>query len=296
MTTIGFIGLGHMGKPMALNLSKAGYLVKGFDISSHALDAFSSEGGTTVTCAQAAVDKADIVISMLPSGPHVEALYCTKTQLLDVIQPQTLIIDASTIDAVTTKKIARCAYEKNMAFIDAPVSGGVLGAIEGRLTFIVGGTEEHFERARPIFKCMGQRCFLAGPSGCGQLAKLCNNMLLAIMMSGTAETLALGAANGLNINTLSEIMANSSGKNWVLDVYNPVPGVMSHAPASCDYEGGFTTHLMIKDLDLALENAQQCSASIPMGALARTLFNRHAQKENNKNLDFSSIYKSFLSS
>lgn len=292
MKKIGFIGLGNMGGPMAVNLVKAGYTVKGFDLSHTALEAFSTQGGSVAQSVDEVIQGADIIISMLPAGVHVESLYCTKDKLLDKIDPATLVIDTSTIDAATAKKVAAVAQEKGIAFIDAPVSGGVAGAANGTLTFIVGGSEQQLEKARPILEVMGSNIFLAGPVGSGQVAKACNNMLLAILMSGTAEALALGKANGLDVTVLSDIMKNSSGKNWALELYNPVPGVMENVPASKGYQGGFMTKLMLKDLGLALDNANINQASVPMGALARNLFSVHASG-GNQDLDFSSIFQLF---
>lgn len=292
MNTIGFIGLGNMGGPMAANLVKAGYKVTGFDLSHQALEVFSSHGGIAVQKVEEVVDQADVVISMLPAGQHVESLYCTDSKLLERISTRTVVIDASTIDAGTAKKVAGVAKEKGITFIDAPVSGGVAGAAAGTLTFIVGGHEADLQQVRPVLDVMGSNIFLAGPVGSGQIAKACNNMLLAILMSGTAEALALGAANGLDVKVLSDIMAKSSGRNWVLEVYNPVPGVMENTPASRGYEGGFMTKLMLKDLGLALDNANDNKASVPMGSLARNLFNLHAS-QGAEDIDFSSIYRIF---
>ena len=292
MNRVGFIGLGNMGGPMAANLVKAGYLVKGFDLSDQALETFSRQGGIAVRRAEEAIDNVDVVISMLPAGRHVKSLYCSDNKLLDLINSDTLVIDSSTIDAATAKEVAGIAEGKGIAFIDAPVSGGVPNAITGMLTFMVGGDHVAVEKARPFLEVMGSKICLAGPVGSGQIAKACNNMLLGILMAGTAETLALGVANGLDVKVLSDIMVNSSGKNWALELYNPVPGIMENSPASREYSGGFMTKLMLKDLGLALNNANDKKASVPMGALARNLFNLHAAN-GNEDLDFSSIYKLF---
>jgi len=294
MLTVGFIGLGNMGGPMAENLVKAGFPVKGYDLSHKALDLFSAQGGTVVQRVEEVVVGADIVISMLPASQHVESLYCMGDKLLDIIKPPTLVIDASTIDATTAKKVEKVAHDRGIDFIDAPVSGGVAGAINGTLTFIVGGSEENLHTAKPVLEVMGSNIFLAGPVGSGQIAKACNNMLLAILMSGTAEALALGVANGLDVNVLSNIMSKSSGKNWALELYNPVPGVMENVPASRNYEGGFMTKLMLKDLGLALDAAKDKNASIPMGSLARNIYSLHASS-GKEELDFSSIYQLFNS-
>ena len=293
MEIIGFIGLGNMGAPMAANLVKAGYMVKGFDLSEKALELFSSQGGTPADTLSDAVANADFVISMLPAGRHVEALYCSEEHLLDIINKKTLVIDTSTIDAETARKVAEHAAEKGIAFMDAPVSGGVTGAVNGTVTFIAGGNKKQLEQARPVLESMGSHIFLAGSVGSGQLAKACNNMLLGILMAGTSEALALGAASGLDVRVLSEIMLKSSGRNWALELYNPVPDVMDNSPASRGYQGGFMNKLMIKDLGLAMTVAEEKGANVPLGSLTRNLYKLHAEK-GNEHMDFSSIYQLFL--
>ncbi len=294
MKTIGFIGLGNMGGPMAANLLKAGFKVKGFDLAPSMLEKFSSAGGIPVQHIEEAARNVDTVITMLPTGRHVESVYCSSNDLLNIIDDHTVVIDTSTIDADTTKRIADCAHKKGISFLDAPVSGGVSGAIDGTLTFIVGGDKSTLEKARPLFDAMGTKIFHAGAVGSGQISKACNNMLLAILMAGTAEALALGKANGLDVSVLSEIMKNSSGNNWALQLYNPAPGVMQNAPSSNSYQGGFAIKLMLKDLDLALSNAKDNQAIVPMGSLARNLFSIH-RNNSNEDLDFSSIYQLFQS-
>ena len=293
MGIVGFIGLGNMGAPMAVNLVRAGYTVKGFDLSEKALELFSLQGGTPAVTLSDAVASADFVISMLPAGRHVEALYCSEDHLLDIIDKKTLVIDTSTIDAETARKVAAVAAEKGIAFMDAPVSGGVAGAVNGTVTFIAGGSEKQLAQARPVLESMGSHIFLAGSVGSGQLAKACNNMLLGILMAGTSEALALGAASGLDVKVLSEIMLKSSGKNWALELYNPVPDVMDNAPASRGYQGGFMNKLMIKDLGLAMTVAEEKGANVPLGSLTRNLYKLHAEK-GNEHMDFSSIYQLFL--
>ena len=202
----------------------------------------------------------------------------------------TLVIDSSTIAPETARAVAEEAVARKIPFLDAPVSGGVGGAKAGTLTFICGGAEETFNKAKPILEAMGKNIFLAGEHGAGQVAKICNNMLLAILMAGTSEALALGVKNGLDPAVLSEVMKQSSGGNWALNVYNPWPGVMEAAPASRGYEGGFLVNLMNKDLGLAFDNAVKNHAAIPMGSLARNLFELHAG-QGNGTLDFSSIQR-----
>lgn len=292
MATIGFIGLGNMGGPMAVNLVKAGHNVTVFDLFPDAMARVVEAGARAAASAKEAVTGAEIVISMLPAGKHVESLFVSGDGLFDVISKGALVIDSSTIDADTAKKVAAVAESKGLQFIDAPVSGGVAGAAAGTLTFIVGGSDEAFAHALPVLQAMGKNIFHAGSVGAGQVAKVCNNMMLGILMAGTAEALNLGIKNGLDPKVLSDIMVNSSGRNWALELYNPVPGVMENAPASREYQGGFMVDLMVKDLGLAQEVSLGSQSATPMGALARNLFNLHA-KQGNGRLDFSSIYQFF---
>ena len=290
---IAFIGLGHMGGPMALNLHKAGHSVTGFDLSKEACTALAAEGLKLADSAAAAVQGAEVVISMLPASPHVEALFLgngDQPGLLSHIVKGTLLIDSSTIAAATSQKVAKAAEAAGIDCIDAPVSGGTGGAIAGTLTFIVGGSNEALERARPVLEKMGANIFHAGAAGAGQTAKICNNMLLGILMAGTSEAIALGVANGLDPKVLSEIMRRSSGGNWALEKYNPCPGVMDNVPSSKGYAGGFGTDLMLKDLGLAQENAMSVKASTPLGGLARNLYAAHSLAGNGA-LDFSSILR-----
>jgi 3-hydroxyisobutyrate dehydrogenase len=291
---IAFIGLGHMGGPMALNLRKAGFAVKAFDLSDEACKKYAAEGLAIAASAAESVTDADVVISMLPASAHVEGLFLGsgggKPGLLDSIRAGTLVIDSSTIAAATSRKVADAAAAKGIAMIDAPVSGGTGGAIAGTLTFMVGGEADDLERARPVLEKMGANIFHAGGVGAGQTAKICNNMLLGILMIGTSEALALGVANGLDPKVLSEIMRRSSGGNWALEKYNPMPGVMETAPASKNYAGGFGTDLMLKDLGLAQENATAVRAATPLGGLARSLYAAHSLAGHGA-LDFSSVLK-----
>jgi 3-hydroxyisobutyrate dehydrogenase len=258
---IAFIGLGNMGGPMAINLHKAGHSVKAFDLSQDALAKVKAEGLQVAASAQDAVQGAEAVITMLPASQHVEGLFLGNGNLLASIAKGTLVIDSSTIAAATSQKVAKAAEAAGIDFIDAPVSGGTGGAIAGTLTFMVGGSAAQLERARPLLEKMGANIFHAGSVGAGQTAKICNNMLLGILMVGTSEAIALGVANGLDPKVLSEIMRRSSGGNWALEKYNPFPGVHENAPASKGYAGGFGTDLMLKDLGLAQENAMATKAS-----------------------------------
>ncbi len=291
---IAFIGLGHMGGPMAVNLQKAGHSVAAFDLSKPACEKFAAAGLSIAASAEAAVQDAEIVISMLPASRHVQALYLGATGeggLLAHIAPGTLVIDSSTIAAAASQQVARAAEAAGIEFIDAPVSGGTGGAIAGTLTFMVGASAAQLERARSVLEKMGSNIFHAGTVGAGQTAKICNNMLLGILMIGTSEAIALGVANGLDPQVLSEIMRRSSGGNWALEKYNPWPGVQENAPSSKAYAGGFGTDLMLKDLGLAQENAGAVQASTPLGGLARSLYAMHSMAGHG-GLDFSSIVQS----
>lgn len=290
MSRIAFIGLGNMGAPMALNLVKAGFSLTVFDLVPAAVKSLTDAGAQGADSAHQAVKGVDVVISMLPASRHVEGLYLGENGLLNALQPDTLIIDCSTIAPESARTVAQAAHEKGMRMIDAPVSGGTGGAVAGTLTFIVGGQGSHLEAARPLLEKMGKNIFHAGDAGAGQVAKICNNMLLGILMAGTAEALALGAANGLDVNVLSDIIAKSSGRNWATELYNPWPGVMQHAPASKGYAGGFGVDLMLKDLGLAAESALNAKASTPLGELARNLYSMHSA-QGHGGLDFSSILK-----
>ncbi|MGO3058462.1 MAG: 3-hydroxyisobutyrate dehydrogenase [Halomonas sp.] len=289
MAIVAFIGLGNMGGPMAANLVKAGYTVRAFDLSEAALEAAQSQGCEVASSAREASAEADFIISMLPAGKHVKALYVDgDVPLFDVVQQSALIIDCSTIDADTARNVADIGEKRGISFVDAPVSGGVGGAQAGTLTFIVGGSDAQFAKAKPVLDAMGKNIFHAGDHGAGQVAKACNNMLLSVLMAGTCEAINMGVKNGLDPAVLSEIMKQSSGGNWALNVYNPYPGVMENAPASKGYQGGFQVDLMIKDLGLAMDVSQQSAAPVPMGSAARALFTLHKADGNGK-LDFSSL-------
>lgn len=292
MSRIAFIGLGHMGSPMALNLVKAGHELVVFDLMPAAIKTLVDAGASAAPSAQAAVVNADAVISMLPASKHVEGLYLGEAGLLTHIAAGTLVLECSTIAPESARKVAEAAAKSGVRMIDAPVSGGTGGAIAGTLTFIVGGEAGDLEAARPYLEKMGKNIFHAGAAGAGQVAKICNNMLLGILMAGTSEALALGVASGLDPKILSDIIAKSSGRNWATELYNPWPGVMENAPASKDYAGGFGVDLMLKDLGLAAESALNARASVPLGELARNLYSMHSAQGNGA-LDFSSILNLF---
>lgn len=286
MATIAFIGVGNMGAPMANNLIKAGHQLRVYDLIPACMQAVPQ--AHAAASAREAIETAEILISMLPESRHVEGLYMHDQKLLDLISPNTLIIDCSTISPASSRKVAASASSRSLAMLDAPVSGGTNGATAGTLTFMVGGDEKDLKKAMPLLESMGKNIFHAGASGAGQVAKIANNMMLGIQMAGACEALALGVANGMDPAVLSNIMRVSSGGNWVLEKYNPWPGVMSGVPASNDYKGGFGVDLMLKDLGLAAGAAIDSKSMITLGETARNLFALHS-KNGSGQLDFSSL-------
>lgn len=292
MSRIAFIGLGNMGGPMAINLAKAGHQVRVFDLSTAAVAAVVAAGGVAAASAHDAVADAQVVISMLPASHHVESLYLGEGGLMAAIADGALVIDSSTIAPASAQKVAQAAAERGLQMIDAPVSGGTAGAQAGTLTFIVGGPADALERARPVLENMGRNIFHVGGNGAGQVAKLCNNMALGVIMAATGEAISLGVAHGLDAGVLSQMMAVSTGRSWATEVCNPWPGVLENAPASRGYSGGFGNDLMLKDLGLAVEAAVAKGASIPLGELARNLYSINSQ-QGNGGLDFSSVVKLF---
>jgi 3-hydroxyisobutyrate dehydrogenase len=290
MSRIAFIGLGNMGGPMAANLLKAGHTLHVFDLAAEAIAHAVSLGATAAQTASEAVQGAEVVISMLPASRHVEGLYLGEAGLLAHIPSGALVIDCSTIAPASAQKVARAADARGLTMIDAPVSGGTAGATAGTLTFIVGGEADALERARPVLANMGKNIFHVGASGAGQVAKLCNNMALGVIMAVTGEAIALGVAHGLDPGVLSQMMAVSTSRSWATEVCNPWPGVLANAPASRGYTGGFGNDLMLKDLGLAAEAAMGVGASIPLGELARNLYAMNS-RAGHGGLDFSSVVK-----
>lgn len=291
MTTVAFIGLGNMGGGMAANLAKKGFTVRAFDLMPEHLTQAEKDGCVAFKSAQEAVKQCDAVVSMLPNGSIVESVYIDKDKLFDAMPKNTLVLDCSTVAPQNSQRLAKVGRDKGMRVVDAPVSGGVAAAAAGTLAFMCGGTEADVDAARDILAAMGSNIFRAGDSGAGQVAKICNNMLLAIHMAGTAEALQLGVDNGLDPKVLSEIMLKSSGCNWSLEKYNPYPGVQENSAASRGYTGGFMVDLMLKDLGLAMQASLASASSIPMGAAARNLFSlhKHSGGEDKGKMDFSSI-------
>lgn len=293
MTTIAFIGLGHMGLPMARNLLKAGFNLQVFDLVQRAMDELAAEGAQAASSALEAVQGAQVVISMLPASRHVEGLYLGADGLLAALKPGTLVLECSTIAPEVARSVHAAAHERGIELLDAPVSGGTAGAAAGTLTFMIGGPATTLTKAQPFFQVMGKNIFHAGPEGAGQVAKVCNNQVLAVQMIATAEAMAMGVANGLEPAVLAEIMRQSSGGNWTLEKYNPWPGVMENAPASKGYSGGFMAELMAKDLGLAQQAAQNSGSSTPMGALALQLY-RLLLKQGKGKQDFSVVQQLFV--
>lgn len=292
MIKIAFFGLGNMGASMAKNLVKAKFDVTVFDLVESQVLLLAEAGAKASSSVAEAVKQADVVISMLPAGKHVESLYFGDDGIVNNIGADKLFIDCSTIESSTAASIGKRLDALGHRFVDAPVSGGVAGAAAGTLTFIVGGTEADFTHAKTILDAMGKNIFHAGNVGAGQVAKICNNMLLAILMAGTSEALQMGIDNGLDPKVMSEIMLQSSGRNWTLELYNPCPNVMENVPSSNEYNGGFMVDLMNKDLSLAMSTASNNQSVVPLGQLARSLFQLHGNAGNGK-LDFSSIFNSY---
>ena len=288
---IGFIGLGHMGNPMARNLLKHGHTLKVFDVVPNLVKKLTELGAESATSPALCSQGVDLVITMLPSSPHVRSVYTGKDSgILSGIPPGVLLIDSSTIDPHTARDVAMDARAHGNNMVDAPVSGGTGGAEAGTLTFMVGGDVADFEKAKPILQCMGKNIVHCGGAGNGQVAKICNNMMLAIEMIATAEGMALAAKLGMDPKVFAGIANTSSGRCWSSDTYNPYPGVMENVPASRGYTGGFGADLMLKDLTLVTEAAKAAKQPVMLGAAAQQLYQMHSTMGNGA-LDFSSIIK-----
>lgn len=285
MASIGFIGLGNMGNPMAANLVKAGHNVTGFDLSEQTLEIARSNGVETVSGLVEAVAGKDVVITMLPAGAHVLSVY---ESVLQEANTGTLFIDCSTIDVASARTAHEKAAQAGMASVDAPVSGGVGGAEAGTLTFMAGGAKDAFERAEPVLEAMAGRIVHCGEPGDGQAAKICNNMILGISMIGVGEAFALAEKLGLSHQALFDVASTSSGQCWSINTYCPVPGPVPTSPANNGYKPGFAVDLMLKDLKLAQEAAQANGAITPMGAQAAQLYSLFSAMGNG-GMDFSGI-------
>ena len=285
---IAFIGLGNMGGGMAANLVKAGHSVNAFDLSAEALARAQENGCATFTSVREAVADAEAVVSMLPNGKIVDSFY--EGDVLGHAPKGAILLDCSTIDVDTARKVTADATAAGYEMVDAPVSGGIAAANGGTLTFMVGGTESAFARAEPILAAMGKAVIHAGASGAGQAAKICNNMLLGASMIATCEAFMLAEKLGLDLQTFYDISSKASGQNWSMTSYCPVPGVGPQSPADNDYQGGFATALMLKDLKLAMEAAASVDADVPMGEKAAALYDAF-DKAGQGGLDFSAIIK-----
>lgn len=289
MAKIGFIGVGNMGGPMARNLLKAGHEVQAFDLSADAVQRIIDAGGTAADSANAAATDKDIVVTMLPKGDHVKAVYLGDNGIIAAARTGTLFLDSSTIDVAAAREVAAAVEAAGSAMIDAPVSGGVGGAEAGTLTFMCGGTKEAFDKAMPALDAMGGKIVHAGGPGNGQAAKICNNMMLGITMAATGEAFVLGEKLGLDHQTMFDIISTSSGYCWSVNVYCPVPGPVPTSPANNDYQAGFTAENMLKDLRLSQSAASDVSVPTELGAHATDLYTQFAEGEGEAARDFSGI-------
>jgi 3-hydroxyisobutyrate dehydrogenase len=290
MARIGFIGLGNMGLPMAQNLLKSGHAVTGFDVVRASVGRLSAANGTAATSVADACAGAEVVITMLPAGEQVRSVYAEPQGVLASVAPGTLLIDSSTIDVASARAVADAAQRRGLDMVDAPVSGGVGGAQAATLTFMVGGSEAAFGRAKPILERMGRTIVHAGGSGNGQAAKICNNMILGVSMIAVSEAFLLAEKLGLDAQKLFDISSKSSGQCWSMTSYCPVPGPVPTSPANRDYQAGFTAAMMLKDLKLAQEAARASGAASPMGAEAATIYERYCG-QGEAGRDFSGIIR-----
>lgn len=288
MKSIAFIGLGTMGFPMAGNLRKAGFDVVGFDIEEGARDRFETEGGKIGESCADVVAGADVTVTMLPEGEHVKSVY--QEHVLAAAPANCLLIDCSTIDVATAQEVASGASERGLDMLDAPVSGGDTGAAAGTLAFMVGGTKRAFERAQPVLEAMGKRILLFGPSGSGQSAKVCHNMICGITSLAVCEGFGLAERLGLDPKQFYDLCTGAAAQSWMIENRCPVPGVAPHTPASNDYLPGFASRLMAKDLRLAQAAAKACRFDTPFGAEAARRFTAFTAAGNG-DLDFSAIYR-----
>ncbi|MGF6770492.1 3-hydroxyisobutyrate dehydrogenase [Paraburkholderia sp. GAS199] len=287
---IGFIGLGNMGAPMALNLLKAGHAVNVFDLNAQAVQTLVDAGAKAAGSPKAAATDVECVITMLPAAAHVRHVLSAEDGVLAGIAKGVTIIDSSTIDPASVKAFAELATQHGNAFVDAPVSGGTGGATAGTLTFMVGGSAAVYEQVKPVLSAMGKNIVHCGDTGTGQVAKICNNLVLGITMAGVAEAMSLGEALGIDTKVLGSIINTSTGRCWSSDTYNPMPGVIGTAPSSRGYSGGFGTDLMLKDLGLATDAAKFARQPVYLGALAQQLYQTMSTKGAGR-LDFSAVIK-----
>ena len=282
---IGFVGLGNMGTPMAVNLTNAGHEVVGFDPV-----AAIPEGVTKAQTAQEAASGADVVITMLPNG---DIAHSVASDILPVMTRAAVLLDCSTIDVASARAMDQLAQDHGIGFLDAPVSGGVGGALAGTLTFMVGGSDSSFATARLLFDIMGQKSVHCGAAGNGQAAKICNNMILGITMIGTCEAFALADKLGLDRQAMFDVVSTSSGYSWTMNAYCPAPGIGPQSPADNDYKPGFAADLMLKDLRLSQQAAIDVDADTPMGAAATALYQTFVEQEDGADQDFSAMLPRF---
>ena len=289
--SIGFIGIGNMGGPMASKLIKAGKKVRVYDISKDALEkAEEKKFNIANSINDLLKDLPSAIITMLPAGEHSKEVYLGKEGIISKVSKDCLLIDCSTIDIKTSIEIGTKAKQLGIKMIDAPVSGGVMGAENGNLTFLVGGSKDAFNLAKPLLEIMGKNIFHAGELGCGNGAKICNNLALGISMIGSSEALMLAKRLNIDIKKVHEIMKNASGNSWPISVYPPLPGLKEGVPSNNKYRPGFSAGMMSKDLKLAIECAEEVKANTPLGSTANNIYDKFC-KEGNDNKDFSAISK-----
>ncbi|MEP0963710.1 MAG: 3-hydroxyisobutyrate dehydrogenase [Roseobacter sp.] len=284
-TTVGFIGLGNMGAPMAQNLAKAGLSVVGFDTAGISVD-----GVTALNSSADVASAADVVLTMLPNGAILRAV---ADEVIPVMKSGAMLLDCSTVDVDSARAVAQLAEQNGLGFVDAPVSGGIGGAAAGTLTFMAGGAGEHFAKASPLFEIMGQKAVHCGDAGAGQAAKICNNMILGATMVATCEAFALADKLGLDRQKMYDVVSTSSGYSWSMNAYCPAPGVGPQSPADNDYTPGFAAELMLKDLGLSQQAASAVDADTPMGALALALYKQFVENEEGLGKDFSAMLPRF---
>ncbi|MEP3441536.1 MAG: 3-hydroxyisobutyrate dehydrogenase [Sulfitobacter sp.] len=284
-STIGFVGLGNMGAPMAANLAAAGYTVLGFDVAGT-----TAKGVTSVATAEAACEGADFVITMLPNGTILRRV---ADQLIPAMKTGAALVDCSTVDVQSARDVDAQATAAGVGFVDAPVSGGIGGAAGGTLTFMAGGSDTAFASALPLFDIMGQKAVHCGEAGAGQAAKICNNMILGATMLATCEAFGLADKLGLDRQKMFDVVSTSSGYSWSMNAYCPAPGVGPQSPADNGYAPGFAAELMLKDLGLSQQAAEAVDADTPMGALALALYQQFVEHEDGKGQDFSAMLPRF---
>lgn len=288
MTEISFIGLGHMGNPMARNLVKAGFSVTVYDVMPAAVQALADQGATPAKTIAECVKKADVVFTMLQTGQQVEEVCLAKDGLFSALKKNVLYIDSSSIEIGISRKLHEIAAQQGIAMLDAPVSGGTAGAEAATLTFMVGGKEKDFLQAQPLLEKLGKKIIYAGSAGNGQAAKICNNLILGISMIAVSEGFVLGKKLGLDPKKFFEISSNASGQCWSMTSYCPVPGIIEKAPSNNEYKPGFMTKMMVKDLNLGKHAAEEVDANIPLGVVAAELYTMF-MNEGHGEMDFSGI-------